>query len=45
MAYGIWGEEGIRPDDSILVDEQEATEIAVAGMPRARVVLIRVGRA
>ena len=46
-AYGIWGEEGIRPDDSILIDEQEATEIAVAsaGMPRARVVLIRVGRA
>jgi uncharacterized protein len=46
-AYGIWSEEGIRPDDSILIDEQEATEIAVAaaGMPRARVVLIRVGRA
>ena len=46
-AYGIWGEDGIRPDDSILVDEQEVTEIAVAaaGMPRARVVLIRVGRA
>jgi environmental stress-induced protein Ves len=45
-AYGIWGEDDLRPDDSVLVDEPEMTEIAVAaaGKPPARCVLVRVGR-
>jgi environmental stress-induced protein Ves len=45
-AYGIWGEDGLRPDDSVLVDEPEMTEIAIAaaGKPPARTVLIRLGR-
>ena len=44
-AYGIWGEEGLGADDSILVDEPDATEIALAaaGAPTARAVLIRLG--
>jgi environmental stress-induced protein Ves len=44
-AYGIWGEESLHPDDSILVDELDATEIALAaaGAPTARAVLIRLG--
>jgi environmental stress-induced protein Ves len=44
--YGIWGEAGLLPDDSILVDEPEPTEIAIAiaatGKPAARAVLIRL---
>ena len=45
-AYGIWGEDGLRPDDSVLVDEPEMTEIAIAatGKPPARAVLVRLGR-
>ncbi|HTO46414.1 MAG TPA: HutD family protein [Burkholderiales bacterium] len=41
-AYGIWGEEQLRADDAILVDEPEATEIAIAGTAgaAARAVLI-----
>ena len=43
--YGIWGEEGLVADDSVLVDEPYATEIALAaaGAPAARAVLIRLG--
>jgi environmental stress-induced protein Ves len=43
-AYGIWGKEGLRPDDAVLVDEPEATEIAIAtsGAASARAVLIRL---
>lgn len=46
-AYGIWGEDGVLPDDSIVVDEPEMTEIAVAaaGKTPARAVLIRLDRA
>ena len=45
-AYGIWGEDGLRPDDSVLVDEPEMTEIAIAatGKPPARAVLVRLDR-
>jgi environmental stress-induced protein Ves len=45
-AYGIWGEDGLRPDDSVLVDEAEMTEIAVAaaGTAPGRAVLIRLER-
>ena len=45
-AYGIWGEDGLRPDDSVLVDEPEMTEIAIAaaGTTPARGVLIRLDR-
>ena len=43
-AYGIWGKENLRPDDAVLVDEPEATEIAIAaaGAAPARAVLIRL---
>jgi len=43
-AYGIWGEEALRPDDAVLVDEPEAIEIAIAGTAgaAARGVLIRL---
>ena len=44
-AYGVWGEEGLRPDDSVLVDEPEMTEIAIAAASNgatARAVLIRL---
>ena len=43
-AYGIWGEEGLRPDDAALVDEPETTEMALAagGTALARAVLIRL---
>jgi len=46
-AYGIWGEEAVLPDDSILVDGPAPTEIAIAagGTPAARAVLIRLERA
>jgi environmental stress-induced protein Ves len=45
-AYGVWGEETVLPDDSILVDEPAPTEIAIAaeGKPAARTVLIRLER-
>jgi environmental stress-induced protein Ves len=45
-AYGIWGEDGLRPDDSVLVEEPEMSEIAVAaaGTGPARAVLIRLDR-
>jgi uncharacterized protein len=45
-AYGIWGEDGLRPDDSALVDEPEMAEIAIAaaGTAPARAVLIRLDR-
>jgi environmental stress-induced protein Ves len=45
-AYGIWGEDGLRPDDAVLVEEPEMTEIAVAaaGTAPARAVLIRLDR-
>jgi hypothetical protein len=45
-AYGIWGEDGLRTDDSVLVDEPEMTEIAVAkvGTASARAALIRLDR-
>jgi environmental stress-induced protein Ves len=45
-AYGIWGEDRLRADDSVLVDEPEMTEIAVAaaGAAPARAVLIRLDR-
>jgi uncharacterized protein len=44
-AYGIWGKEGLRPDDAVLVDEPEATEIAIAAASSGatvRAVLIRL---
>jgi hypothetical protein len=46
IAYGIWGEEALVADDSILVDEPEASEIAIAatGDRPARAVLIRLDR-
>lgn len=45
-AYGVWGEEGLRPDDAVLVDQPETTEIALAagGAASARAVLIRLDR-
>ena len=45
-AYGIWGKDDVRPDDSILVDEADMTEIALAaaGGTSARAVLIRLDR-
>lgn len=45
-AYGVWGEEAILPDDSILVDEPSPTEIAIAAgeKPAARTVHIRLER-
>jgi len=45
-AYGLWGEETAVADDSILVDEPEPTEIAIAaaGESPARAVLIRLDR-
>jgi len=44
-AYGIWGKGGVLPDDSILVDEPEMAEIAIAatGSTPARAVVIRLG--
>ena len=44
--YGIWGEEGLRADDAVLVDEPEMTEIAIARAAgaAARAVLIRLDR-
>jgi environmental stress-induced protein Ves len=46
IAYGIWGEEALVADDSILVDEPEASEIAIAatGDRPARAILIRLDR-
>lgn len=45
-AYGIWGEVSLRPDDSVLIEEPDMTEIAVAAAGKApgRVVLIRLDR-
>lgn len=45
-AYGIWGEDVLRADDSVLVDEPEVSEIAIAaaGESAARAVLIRLER-
>ena len=43
-AYGIWGKEGLQPDDAVLVDQPDTTEIALAagGAAAARAVLIRL---
>lgn len=45
-AYGIWGEVSLRPDDSVLIEVPDMTEIAVAAAGKApgRVVLIRLDR-
>ena len=45
-AYGIWGEDSLRPDDSVLIEEPDMTEIAVAaaGKTPGRAVLIRLDR-
>jgi environmental stress-induced protein Ves len=44
-AFGIWGTDALPPDDSVVVDEPEMTEIAIAaaGKSPARAVLIRLG--
>ncbi|MGE5792273.1 MAG: HutD family protein [Bacteroidota bacterium] len=46
-AYGTWGADELRPDDAVLVDEPETTEIAIAaaGESPARAVLVRLGQA
>jgi uncharacterized protein len=45
-AYGIWGKDAVSPDDSILVDEREMSEIAIAaaGKAAARAILVRLER-
>ncbi len=44
-AYGIWGEDVLSADDSVLVDEPEVSELAIAAAGQsARAVLIRLER-
>jgi hypothetical protein len=46
-AFGGWGEDGLRADDSVLIDETPPAEIAIAaaGAATARAVLIRLAAA